>query len=88
MLAYFNGEPEPSAAAGDDESGEAESATETLARECFERLRCRRGAGFETTDEDEATRAARTERCKALVQEILDELDRQSEELGSSSDDD
>ena len=83
MLTYFNGEPEPSAAAGDDESGEAESVTEKLAREAFESLRRRRGAGFEITDEG----AACAERCKALIDDILAELERQAEEIDSSDDD-
>ena len=87
MHTYFNGEPEPSAAAGDDESGEAESVTESLAREAFEGFRRRRGAGFETTGEVSAEGAACAERCKALIDDILKELERQSEEDDSSDDD-
>jgi hypothetical protein len=86
MLTYFNGEPEPTAAAGDD-SGEAESVTEKLARETFEALHRRRGAGFETTGEVSAEGAACAERCQALIDDILKELERQSEEDDSSDDD-
>ena len=75
--------PEAGEAVGDDESGEAESVTEKLAREAFESLRRRRGAGFEITDEG----AACAERCKALIDDILAELERQAEEIDSSDDD-
>ena len=60
---------------------------EKLARETFEALHRRRGAGFETTGEVSAEGAACAERCQALIDDILKELERQSEEDDSSDDD-